>query len=124
MNSNRVFQTWSYTVSHSTLIIRSAMKFEDQEDYDKSLDFNIDIEFSAVMYMDIPNVFNGIEIREEKNITIDKFKKNGFKLFEIKSNGTLYYILAGGYRIGKNQWISEDRILNMSLEYDEIIEEG
>lgn len=124
MNSNRVFQTWSYTVSHSTLIIRSAMKFKDQENYDKSLDFNIDIEFSAVMYMDIPSLFNGMEIKEEKNITIDKFKKKGFKLFEIKSNGTIYYILAGGYRIGKNQWISEDRILNMLLEYDEIIEEG
>lgn len=122
---NRVFKIWSYTVSHSFLIIRSPLKFPDQEGFNELYSYNIDIEFSAVVYIDIPNFFHGMIIKEiEKDIPekLQHFKKElGFKIFEIESEGKSYYISAGNYRIGKNKWISEDRITNMNLEYDDII---
>jgi hypothetical protein len=101
------------------------MKFEDQSDYNEESSFNIDIEFSSVEYLDIPNIFNGLtitELTERIPSKFDHYKNNlNFRVFEIKSNQNLFYIVAGSYVIGKNRWISEDRVSNMSLEYDEII---
>jgi hypothetical protein len=122
---NRKFKLWAYTVSHSFLILRSPLKFSDEEGYSDFYDYNIDIEFSAVAYLDIPNMLRDIQIHE-LSINVPKKleyykKKLGFKVFEIQSESNFYYIVAGGYRIGKNKWISEDRIQDMSLEYDEIL---
>lgn len=123
--SNRKFKVWAYTVSHSFLILRSPLVFEDVEGYNESLDFNIDIEFTSVIYIDIPNILSGIRITEIKSDIPQKFcsyiKDPNNKLFEIESNGSYFYIVAGGYLIGKNKWFSEDRISNMSLKYDEIL---
>lgn len=123
--TNRVFRIWAYTVSHCCLILRSPQRFPDQDDFDKNYTYNIDIEFSAVAHIDIPDTLNGIEINELTYDIPEKYLKYktifNFKIFEIKSNETYYYIVAGGYRIGKNKWIAEDRISNMNLEYDSII---
>jgi hypothetical protein len=122
---NRVFKIWAYTVSHSFLILRSPLKFPDQEGFDEKHSYNIDIEFSSVAYIDIPTVLNGIELRELINNIpeqLQQFKTNfGYRVFEIKTNRKYHYIVAGSYRIGKNTWIAEDRVLNMKLEYDSII---
>lgn len=122
---NRTFKIWAYTVSHSFLILRSPMKFPDQDDYNEYYDYNIDIEFSAVAYLDLPNILKGIEIRELTERIPEKLihYKNDleFKIFEIKSENNIFYIVAGNYRIGKNKWLNEDRIVNLNLEYDEII---
>lgn len=123
--SYRVFKIWAYTVSHSFLILRSPMRFPDQDDFNEIYSYNIDIEFVAVAYLDIPNVLNGIEITELIDnipVKLQHYKMDlGFKIFEIKSENNLFYIVAGNYRVGKNSWLNEDRIANMNLEYDEII---
>ncbi|RQO30406.1 hypothetical protein DBR32_12620 [Taibaiella sp. KBW10] len=81
------------------------MKFPDQDDYNKLYDCNIDIEFSAVAYLDLPNILKGIEIRELNEGIPEKlihYKKDlGFKIFEIKSENNIFYVVTGNYRIGK-----------------------
>lgn len=127
MNSivNRTYKIWAYTVSHNFLILRSPMAFKDVEGYSEYNSFNVDIEFTAVVYLDLPSIIHGIAIKECTENIPEKFKHycegTGNKLFEILSEGKFYYIVAGGYRIGKNTWIAEDRISNLSLEYDEIL---
>jgi hypothetical protein len=122
---NRVFKIWAYTVSHCFLILRSSLKYPDQEEFDENCTYNIDIEFSAVAYIDIPTTLQGIEIKELLDNIPDEllsYKLNlGYKIFELKSRNRAYYIVAGSYRVGKNKWINQDRILNMNLEYDTII---
>lgn len=49
---NRLFKIWAYTVSHNFLILRSTLKYPDQEGYNDSFKYNIDIEFSAVAYLE------------------------------------------------------------------------
>jgi hypothetical protein len=122
---NRVFQIWAYTVSHCFLLLRSPLKFPDQDGFDENHSYNIDIEFSAVAYIDIPTLLSGIEITELINNIPEKFQQfktdQGYKIFQLKSNEKNYYIVAGSYRIGKNKWVAEDRVLNMNLGYDSII---
>jgi hypothetical protein len=127
-NSNRKFRIWAYTVSHSSLLLRSEMKYPDQDNYTESLSYNIDLEFWAVSYINIPSDILGISIRE---ITAEALPKEinkellifDMKIFELKSGESKYYIIAGGLLIGKNKWINNDRIFNsdLNLEYDEII---
>ncbi len=45
----------------------------------------------------------------------------GYKVFEIKSAENSFYVVAGGCRVGKNNWVTEDRVSNFMLEYDEIL---
>ncbi len=122
---DRVFKIWAYTVSHSFLILRSPMKFSDQEGYNEFYDYNIDLEFSAVAYLDLPVFLQGIEIKEIKENIPQKLLRYrtdlGYKVFEIQSENNLFYVVAGNYRIGKNKWLTEDRIINMNLEYVEIL---
>ncbi|MDR6560934.1 MULTISPECIES: hypothetical protein [unclassified Arcicella] len=123
--SNRSFKIWAYTVSHSTLILRSEIKFEDEEGWSENTSFNIDIEFFAVAYIDIPHFLPNITLHEVVINIPDRFQhykeRLGYKVFEIKSSDNVYFIVAGGYVIGKSSWISEDRIINMQLKYDEIL---
>lgn len=122
---DRTFKIWAYTVSHSFLILRSPLKYPDQVIFSESEKFNIDIEFSAVAYLDIPSILPGVIIHQIENSIPKKLRhyrnKPGYKIFEITSENNQYYIVAGSYRVGKSRWLSEDRIQNMNLEYDEII---
>ena len=123
--ANRFFKIWAYTVSHNFLLIRSQMKFPDQEDWNENYTYNIDIEFSTVVYLDLPVVLNGVIITELFDNFPERFQdfklKFGHRIFEIKSEGNSYYIVAGNYRIGTNTWMNEDRIMNANLEYDNVI---
>lgn len=123
---NRDFKIWAYTLSHSFLIIRGLMKFPDQGGYNDDTNYNIDIEFSAVAYLDIPTTFNGIKITEINNDIPEKLKDFKFdlnyKIFQIETQENSYYIVAGNYRIGTNTWINDDRIQNLNLGYDRILE--
>jgi hypothetical protein len=118
--STRHFQIWIYTVSHSTLILRGTNR-EDEE----TEGYNIDIEFWGVAYLDLPDMLKGIIIKEIQENIPEKFHKYsnslGYRVFEIKSEGGVFYVVATGYRVGKNNWDREDRILNPNLEYDEIV---
>lgn len=127
-NSNRNFKFWAYTVSHSSLLIRSEMKYPDQEDYSEDTRYNIDLEFWAVSYIDTPSKFEKLKIKE---ITKEELPKNidkdllvhDMKIFELLTNANKYYIIAGGLLIGKNRWENKDRIFNdnLNLEHDELI---
>lgn len=98
------------------------MKYKDVEGFEMA-SCNIDIEFSAVEYLDIPRSLSGIWINDVTGNAPKKFSNFSprFKVYEIKSEEKIYHIVAGGYRIGKNEWGLEDRISNMTLEYDEIL---
>ena len=120
--SDRTFKIWAYTISHNFLIIRSPMLFEDMNGYNEILNYNIDIEFTAVIYMNIPSVLSGFKIKELKNNIPDLYKiYDDFKVYEIESNGNKYYIVAGNYPIGTNKWLFEHRITDMTLQYDNIL---
>lgn len=123
---DRTFKLWAYTVSHSTLILRSPMKFEDQAGFKEELSFNIDIEFLSVEYIDLPLCLVGVEIERLIENLPSKFENYkldvlGLSVFQIKSCDNLYYVIASGYIVGKNKWVAEDRISNMFLQYDEIL---
>jgi hypothetical protein len=61
---NRTFKLWGYSVSHSFLILRSPMIFEDLEGYSAVTGYNIDIEFAAVQYLEVPCKLTSVKIRE------------------------------------------------------------
>lgn len=89
------------------------------------MNYNIDIEFSAVAYLDVPDTLKSIQVHEIIENVPEKFNKyskiSGLKIFEIQSEGLCHFIIAGNCRAGKNRWILEDRIRNMGLDYEEII---
>lgn len=125
--SNRNFKMWAYTVSHSSLILRSEMRYPDQDD-SENYQYNIDLEFLTVQYINIPSTFKTLRIREitEKELPqeIDRdLLMYGMKTFELQTNGNKYYIISGSLLIAKNVWYNEDRIFNYNanLKHDEII---
>ncbi|HCN47710.1 MAG TPA: hypothetical protein DIT10_01190 [Chryseobacterium sp.] len=104
------------------------MKYPDQDNYSEDMENNIDFEFWAVNYINIPTNLYGLILKEitekelPKDINIDLLMHN-MKIFEIESNNEKYYIVAGGLLIGKNKWEDQDRIFNFNsnLMHDEII---
>lgn len=71
--STQRFRMWEYTVSHSTLLLRHRSDFA-----------TVDIIFSGVDYLEIPDTFNGLEIgaptaQEEERLLAraNKKKENG-----------------------------------------------
>lgn len=126
--SNRYFRIWAYTVSHSSLLLRSEMSYPDQDEYSLETSFNIDIEIWDVQYIRIPTSLDNIEIKEIAiellPLDIDKdLCKFDRKIFEIRSDNRKYYIIAGGLIIATNHWEREDRIFNyhLNLKHDKII---
>jgi len=123
--SDRIFRIWAYTVSHCFLILRSPQLFEDVEGYSNATDHNVDIEFWGVSYLDLPDIFRGVKIKELKQDVPRRLDKyliyKGARIFELESEENLFYVVAGGCRVGKNNWVNEDRISNPGLEYREII---
>lgn len=126
--SNRKFKIWAYTVSHSSLLLRSVMQYDDQEGYSEETSYNIDLEFSFVEYMDIKTIWDSISISivEKENLTSDLKEKFGSyegKIFEIESNKEKTYIVAYSVLIGTNKWGLDDRIFtcDMNLKHDEIL---
>ena len=127
-NSNRKFRIWAYTVSHSSLVLRSEMKYPDQDNYMESLSYNIDLEFWEVNYINVPSDLLEINIRE---ITVEILPEeinrelliHDMKIFELESCGFKYYVIAGGLLIGENKWENQDRVFNYNsnLEHEEII---
>ncbi len=124
---DRHFKIWTYTVSHSLLILRSPQIFPDMDNFSESYANNLDIEFTDVQYLDIPsNLYDiRIEISTSKDLVPQKILllKNihNSKVFRIVSENVSFYILAHNYIIGKNNWISDDRISNPNLQHDQIL---
>lgn len=108
--SNRNFRLWHYIASHSTLIIRSEKQYHEVEYLNKySPNCTIDIEFYGVEFISLPDSLNGLNIRKE----------NGIYRFDENKE---HYIKASSCRIGISQFDhTQDRISDLSLEYDEIL---
>ncbi|MGL6126585.1 hypothetical protein [Chryseobacterium artocarpi] len=126
--SNRKFKIWAYTVSHSSLLLRSVMQYDDEEGYSEETSYNIDLEFSFVEYMDVKTTWDSISISvvEKENLRSDlkeKFDSYEGKIFEIESNKEKTYIVAYSVLIGTNKWGLDDRIFNyhINLKHDEIL---
>lgn len=126
--SYRKFKIWGYTVSHSSLLLRSVMKFVDEDGYSESTSYNIDIEFWGVTFISIPAAITSLEIHEIPKELLPKYIDRGLyqynqKIFEIQDEDKKYYIIAGGLLVGTNRWVNEDRIFNydLNLEYDKVI---
>lgn len=127
-SSCRKFKIWSYTVSHSSLLLRSIMKFPDEDGFSEDTAYNIDIEFWAVTFISIPTFFANLKIAEitescvPDNINKELYEYNQ-KVFELQVADCKYYVIAGGLLIGVNRWENEDRISNydLNLEYDDVL---
>jgi hypothetical protein len=122
---NREFRIWSYISSHSFLLIRSPMLFFDNEGFNTDTSYNIDLEFTEVVYMEIPEIFNELKIvvkniKDIPNRIQDKVTQNT-KIFELQTNRNIYYILAMNLVIGKNEWGTESRTNNLSFKHEQII---
>jgi hypothetical protein len=109
--SQRIYRIWMYTVSHSTLIIRSEKQYFDVDyevKYDKP-NLTIDVIFTAVDFISIPESFNDIEIQKIG----DKY---------IFNNNKDWYVKAARCDVGKYVGDEEDKIWDASLKYNETIE--
>jgi len=105
--NKRKFRIWHYIVSHSTLIIRSEKQYHDVE-YHFKYDPNctIDIEFSGVEFISLPDIMNGLNIRKENEV---------YRFDDNKG----HYVKASSCIIGVSQFDqTQDRISDLSLEYD------
>lgn len=120
----RKFKLWAYTVSHSILILRSPMRYRDQDDYNELYSENLDLVFSSVLYLDIPTNLNGVDFELKKDNFPDKFLEftsQGGKVFKIRSDNNDYYVVAYSLKIGRNDWGTESEISNINLQYLDIL---
>ncbi|NJM78531.1 MAG: hypothetical protein HC854_00850 [Flavobacterium sp.] len=92
------------------MIIRSEKQYEDV-DYNIKYEPNycIDIEFTGVEFISLPSNINGLNIRKEQDIYLFNENKE-------------YYVKASFCRVGVSQFdYTQDKISDLSLEYEEII---
>jgi len=89
---NRIFQMWYYTVSHGQMLLRSVGS-EKQ--------YNIDIYFGDVSYIEMPTSINKIEILETTQEDIDYIRQKIGGIDDIitvlLSDSHKYYIVSSIY---------------------------
>jgi hypothetical protein len=123
-SSDRQFRIWDYTVSHSTLFLRSNV-FEEYEDGRNIKNDTVDIEFWAVSYIELPDSLEGLELGLVTNGIPDRLSellKYDLKLFELKTKHRTGYVIAGGCVVGKSTWDhNKGRFENFKLDYPEIL---
>ena len=102
ITSQRFFQVWGYTVSHSELLLRSV----------KSDEFStrIDVFFKGVKELHLPASFNGLSLETyEEGLQYPSILQgtaslaHGRKVYVAKGNGFVGYIVA------LQAWIHEDQ---------------
>ena len=123
-SSDRQFRIWNYSVSHSTLFLRSYV-FEESKDGKQITNDTIDIEFWAVSYIDLPDTMDGLKIKLMSSDYPDRLKdkiKFDLKVFELTNNQGTSYVIAGGCIVGKSSWDHDKgRFENLTLNYPEIL---
>ena len=100
--SDKIFQMWDALVSHKHFLLRCAASALNSE--------NTDIIFIYVTYLEIPTTLYGLEIAETRDsFLLDKFARrtgkifdNAHRLFEIKSGGKEFYVIASQVLIDTN----------------------
>jgi len=99
----RKFKLWFYQVSHSEAIIRSP-----KTDMDKVYTGNIDIYLGDIDYLEIPQMFRGLQIEtaseEDKAYLSRKLEKEIpiTRIVELVSEGKRFYAVAGILKILEN----------------------
>lgn len=103
MDFNREFKFWFYQVSHGEAIIRSP-----KTDSEKTYGINIDIYLGNIMYIEMPCLFQGLQIDKateedavylsqklDKDISVEK-------IVVLISEGKRYYVIASIIKIMEN----------------------
>lgn len=90
LDSERHFQIWKYTVSHSQLLLRSTKS--------SRYPTRIDILFKGVKSVHLPTSFDKLVITEESSKDVHKFAPLGYseneKLFVMQGVGFAGYVAA------------------------------
>jgi hypothetical protein len=84
-----VFQVWEFRVSHSQLLIRSPRSSEAPK--------NIDVVFVGVAFMEVPDIFRGLSVREGDS------SQKGHIVYVLTSQGQQYRIVAAGATVIENE---------------------
>ena len=94
IKSERRFQIWKYTVSHSELLVRST----------KSTEFStrIDVFFKGVTEFHLPTIFTGLSVVEVSDAVAQKLcilrqapcLSGKVKIFKIQGNDFVGYVVA------------------------------
>ncbi|GAA4321083.1 hypothetical protein GCM10023184_06630 [Flaviaesturariibacter amylovorans] len=118
--SELLFKLWAYSVSHNILTLRGSNNSDLTGE-----NYNVEIEFYGVKYIDLPVIMHGVTIDELRSNVPRKFSEHSiggrYKVFELQ-NESNSYLVASSCIIGKHNWGDEcDRISNPSLVFDEII---
>lgn len=98
--SDRSFKLWDYNVSHNQLLLRSPQSLD--------FDFNIDVVFWGVKYLDIKTHINGITIVpkpiSEYNNTLIRINENesDLNVYMIESHDRCNLIAASGFKVLQN----------------------
>lgn len=101
--ADRKFKFWFYQVSHSEAIIRSP-----KADFDKTYDTNIDIYFGDIDYIEIPCMFQGLQINqgteEDRMYLSQKLGKDipVKKIVVLVSGDKRYYVVASIIKFMEN----------------------
>jgi hypothetical protein len=93
-------------------------------DYTEKRSYNIDIEFSDVTYIELPNIFPGISVAKAVTDVPERIISHlvpGNKVFTIGTDSEIYYMIGGGITIGENRWLEETRLINPYLEYEKVL---
>ena len=98
---NRIFKIWKYSVTHSMLLLRSPKNSEYPT--------NIDLIFSGVKFIKLPNIFKGNSITsisiQEDQIIMDDFLNLDINLEEVyvfNGDKIKYYVVASIINIEEN----------------------
>ncbi|AWA30947.1 hypothetical protein HYN48_13155 [Flavobacterium magnum] len=108
--SKRKFRVWIYTPSHKTLIIRSEKQYHDVDYYVAKYDdpeITIDLEFTGVNFISVPEYFNEITIKKIG----DKF------IFNDNEN---WFVEAFSCVVGKSNWNYNQDVFS-GLKYNDSI---
>ena len=99
--SDRQFTLWDFNVSHTHLLLRSAISI--------SFKTNIDIMFIGVEYLELPARINGVSIVSASSDDIIKAERglgrpcDGLNVYCIVSNEHRYLVVAFGFQVMENE---------------------
>jgi|SRR5579859_2904423 len=101
--SARHFRVWDFHVSHSHLLIRSARNEDD------SSSENLDLIFKGVFYLEIADMFNGLELAHPTDTELHHLETrcgviqtDTERFYALISNNRRYYIGAIALTVDRN----------------------
>ncbi|MFV0388398.1 MAG: hypothetical protein ACK5NT_06560 [Pyrinomonadaceae bacterium] len=116
----RTFQVWKYEVSHQKLLIRSPSS--------PNLETNIDIVFYGVKFMELKDIFHGIEflaVTPDELTSVNQLflsEQSKTKLYKFRSEGREFRVVALTRKIYRNNldWLDDGFDSEVLLESPEL----